>query len=115
GSRGDGAGGGGSPRLAPAATGPELEPLAPLGPAVPRPAADAAAESRWAAVLDEIRPELSMLDYFGVEDAVPQASSADQLVLAVTNDIAARAVQRLVPRLEGALAAIEGRAVAVRV
>jgi hypothetical protein len=102
--------GGAPPRLAPAE--PDIETSAPL---VPRPAADAAAGARWAAVLDAVRPELSMLDYFGVEDAVPQASADDQLVLAVTNDIAARAVQRLAPRLEAALAALEGRAVGVRV
>jgi hypothetical protein len=84
-------------------------------PTVPRPEADTAAAARWAAVLDAVRPELSMLDYFGVEDAVPQESTGEQLVLAVTNDIAARAVQRLVPRLEAALAATEGRAVGVRV
>jgi hypothetical protein len=102
----------GSQRLA----APRVEPAVPEPtPALPRPAEDSTASARWAAALDVVRPELSMLDYFGVEDAVPQESTDEQLVLAVTNDIAARAVQRLVPKLEGALAAAEGRAVAVRV
>jgi hypothetical protein len=56
-----------------------------------------------------------MLDYFGVEDAVPQASSDGELVVAVTNDIAARAVQRLVAKLETALSGIEGQPVTVKV
>ena len=102
----------GSRRLSAAPAEPVVEESAPD---VPRPEADAVAAARWAVVLDAVRPELSMLDYFGVEDAVPQPSEADALVLAVTNDIAARAVQRLAPRLESALAAAEGRAVAVRV
>jgi hypothetical protein len=111
GSRGGGrASGTEPPRVAP------VEPdVGTSAPTVPRPEADTAAAARWAAVLDAVRPELSMLDYFGVEDAVPQESTGEQLVLAVTNDIAARAVQRLVPRLEAALAATEGRAVGVRV
>jgi hypothetical protein len=56
-----------------------------------------------------------MLDYFGVEDAIPLASEPDALLLACSNEIAVRAVQRLVPRLEAALGAAEGRGVAVRV
>jgi hypothetical protein len=66
-------------------------------------------------VLDTVRPELSMLDYFGVEDAVPQESSPEVLVLAVSNEIAARALQRLVPRIERVLEELEERAVTLRV
>jgi hypothetical protein len=66
-------------------------------------------------VLDTVRPELSMLDYFGVEDAVPQESSPEVLALAVSNEIAARALQRLVPRIERVLEELEERAVTLRV
>jgi hypothetical protein len=91
------------------------EPVRDPVPQPARPPADESAGARWARVLDTVRPELSMLDYFGVEDAVPQESSPEVLALAVSNEIAARALQRLVPRIERVLEELEERAVTLRV
>jgi hypothetical protein len=91
------------------------EPVREPVPQPARPPADESAGARWARVLDTVRPELSMLDYFGVEDAVPQESSPEVLALAVSNEIAARALQRLVPRIERVLEELEERAVTLRV
>jgi hypothetical protein len=90
---------------------PELAPPVTLPRATPEPAA----EARWQRVLAVVQPQLSMLDYFGVEDAVPVGGDAAALVLAVSNDIAARALQRSVPRLAEVLAAHEGRPVEIRI
>jgi len=112
----DGAGETGDERLLEAPVGggtvrPDVAP--PL--TLPRPAADPAAERRWQEALAIARPQLSMLDYFGVEDAVPVGGDGDTLVLAVTNDIAARALQRASARLAEILAAHEGRPVELRI
>jgi hypothetical protein len=66
-------------------------------------------------VLAVVRPQLSMLDYFGVEDAVAVGGDDGTLVLAVTNDIAARALQRALPRLESVLGTHDGRPTEIRV
>jgi hypothetical protein len=99
-------------RAAVTATRIESEPAAPP---VPRPAADPAADARWQRVLAVVRPQLSMLDYFGVEDAVPVRGDDDTLVLSASNDIAARALHRALPRLTEVLSEHEGRTVEIRV
>jgi hypothetical protein len=81
----------------------------------PRPPADPDADARWQRVLAVVRPQLSMLDYFGVEDAVAVRADDEALVLAVSNDIAARALQRSLPRLQDVLSAHEGRPMEIRV
>jgi hypothetical protein len=81
----------------------------------PRPPADPEADARWQRVLAVVRPQLSMLDYFGVEDAVAVRVDDGALVLSVSNDIAARALQRSLPRLQDVLCAHEGRPMEIRV
>jgi hypothetical protein len=98
---------------APIASPAPTEPVGP--PPLPRPDADPKADARWQRVLAVVRPQLSMLDYFGVEDAVAVGGDDATLVLAVTNDIAARALQRALPRLESVLAAHDGRETTIRV
>jgi hypothetical protein len=93
-----------------------LEPVAsPPAPELLRPQPDPEADAQWQRVLAVVRPQLSMLDYFGVEDAVAVAADEHGLVLAVTNDIAARALHRALPRLSGVLTTHEGRPAAIRV
>ena len=98
---------------APIASAIPAEPAGP--PPLPRPDPDPQADARWQRVLAVVRPQLSMLDYFGVEDAVAVGGDDATLVLAVTNDIASRALQRALPRLESVLAAHDGRATTIRV
>ena len=104
----------GTPGRVPRPPAPSPEAVIPTS-AVPRPDADPAADARWQRVLAVVRPQLSMLDYFGVEDAVAVGGDDDTLILAVTNDIAARALQRALPRLTSVLAAHDGRATTIRV
>ena len=80
-----------------------------------RPSADPAATDRWAAVLEAVRPALTILDLYGIEDAVPVASDDTVLTLSVSDEIALRAMQRLTPRLEVVLTEVEARPVALRV
>ncbi|AHG93043.1 hypothetical protein J421_5508 (plasmid) [Gemmatirosa kalamazoonensis] len=88
---------------------------APAPTPVARPAADPDADARWQRVLAVVRPQLSMLDYFGVEDAVAVGGDEGTLVLAVTNDIAARALHRALPRLTTVLGAHDGGPTEIRV
>lgn len=81
----------------------------------PRVPADPAAATRWEAAVAAVRPGLSVLDYYGLEDGVPVESDANTLTIAVTNEIASKALQRLVPRLEAALAHAEGVQTTVRI
>ncbi len=83
--------------------------------AIPAPAADSASGERWASVLEQIRPNLTILDLYGVEDAVAVGGTAEELTLSVGDDIALKAVKRLVPKIESALQEIEGTEVTVRV
>lgn len=80
-----------------------------------KPPADETANALWQRALTIVRPQLSMLDYFGVDDAVPIALDGADLVLAVSSDIAARAVQRVTPRLAAAFEESEGLPIGVRV
>lgn len=81
----------------------------------PRPAAAPAALEEWEGILAALRPDLSPLDLYGVEDGVPVESRDDVLTVVVSNDIAARALARLTGRVESMLAARAGRPVALRV
>jgi hypothetical protein len=96
---------------APASRAAASEPMPPL----PRPSADPAAAERWQRALASVRSQLSMLDDFGVDDAVPIAADDGELTLAVSSDIAARALERTRTRLAAALEETEGRPVALRV
>lgn len=89
-------------------------PPEPLPPIV-RPPADPAAAERWQRALGSVRAHLSVLDDFGVDDAVPVGGDEDELTLAVSSDIAARALERTRARLTEALTVTEGRPVALRV
>lgn len=82
---------------------------------IPAPPVNEAAGSRWSSVLQRIRPSLTILDLYGVEDAVPVDGTSDVLTLSVSDDIALKALQRLVPRIEDALRELEETEVAVRV
>jgi hypothetical protein len=84
-------------------------------PTLPRPTADPVAAERWQRALASVRSQLSMLDDFGVDDAVPIAAEDGELTLAVSSDIAARALERTRARLAAALEETEGRPVALRV
>lgn len=111
----------GGPHVAPAAeprrSAPALVPIVAdeTAPSVPRPPADPEADARWQRVLAVVRPQLSMLDYFGVEDAVPVRGDEQSIVLSSSNDIAARALMRALPRLGEVLAEHEGRPVDLKV
>jgi Replication initiator protein A len=80
-----------------------------------RPLPDPDAAGRWSAALESLRPELSILDLYGIEDAVAVGGGQVTIDVEVSDDIAAKALQRLLPRIEEALLATEGRAVTVSV
>ena len=86
------------------------------------PPEDAGSAALWRMALDTVLPSISAFELYGIEVAVPIGlavgdDGAESLAVWVhpNDDVAAHMLARAVPRIEGALAGVAGRAIRVRV